>query len=284
MQTWNQLLSAALLGTERGAPVSLADLPDALAINDPDPARQLLLLAASTSIYLRAGIVPQRSQTPPVVPPPPETLPPCRPQTMLIMKGAFGAHLRTRQLILEGLTHLALKQKRIPHPFLPRLFELVAIYQRDARWVHACASVMGARGSWLAAQQPKWAFLLRAEPHIPSPPVRLNEAQTDYILSVIKKTSTLTAPDVIAEIGRFEGVWSSALMTQFITRLTQHVKRFGQARIGGLTELVFLFPPEGLPAAMSALMQIDASQHAALQDFIEMLALRDYLLRELAHE
>jgi hypothetical protein len=229
-------------------------------------------------------MMPERSQTPPPAPPPPETLPPCRPQTMLILKGAFSAHLRTRQLILEGLTHLALKQKRIPHPFLPRLFELVAIYQRDARWVHACASVMGERGHWLAAQQPKWDFLLRAEAHVPQPPAPLNEAQTDYILSIIKKTTTLTAPDVIAEIGRFEGIWSHALMTQFVNRLTQHVKQFGQARIGGLTDLVFLFPPESLNDAMSTLMKIDAIQHAALQDFIEMLTLRIYLLRELAHE
>ncbi len=157
MSGWQQLTSAALLGTEKQTLVLPAvDGEIGLLISDlPDdtPAEQLLLRSAGIlSLGGLAGWEPAMVQTTP--------LPAIAAQEgRVVSEAAFTSLLR--QLLEDGpprllwfaLAQLAQRQLLPPHQLLPMLLQYAS---RTPPMRSAVSNVLGARGRWLAQINPKW--------------------------------------------------------------------------------------------------------------------------------
>jgi Family of unknown function (DUF5691) len=157
--TWPELLSTALVGTDR-RPV-LAPEPGV----ETDEALTLLDAAAAWSVYRRAGAPPVSDVDRPS-PAPPEPWPvavPAATARLAALAGAGGPYDGgTRAALLTQWLELAAAHaQRVPPEFLPDLFEL-SRYQTGVRPLIRAAG--GTRVPWLAAQNPDWARLFPAGP------------------------------------------------------------------------------------------------------------------------
>jgi len=157
MSLWNEITNTALIGCER-KPLSLNPQADKLGglltqLGQSDREGALLGAAAVVSLYGRAGSLPSKDTRP---------LPePCQPDDAPRCSGLSGIHLATmlrgeyQQLAPEWLSKVAAAGRRAPEELLPPLLELGRI-QEDLR--EAILTVLGARGRWLAAQNPDWDY------------------------------------------------------------------------------------------------------------------------------
>src|SRR5215472_2478723 len=151
---WPELVSVALLGTERRAPPppadpALADLADAASQRSAE--ERLLLAAGALAVLRRAGrLAPPAPPLP--APAPAEARPAC---------GATAAYRLTlllddqRALLPEWLRAVAGRGLRVPAERLPDLLEAATANQAMRRDVEP---VLGERGPWLAAQVPRWSW------------------------------------------------------------------------------------------------------------------------------
>lgn len=156
-EPWDELLTAALLGTARRAP----------SLHAPDPALQALLArldaadaegallgaAALLAQYRAAGAVP--------APPLERALPPAPAEAQLICPPRAQPHLHAmlggshRALLPEWLAALEAGGWRVPPGVLPELLEQGRLH---AEMRAAILPALGARGRWLAGQNPAWAY------------------------------------------------------------------------------------------------------------------------------
>jgi Family of unknown function (DUF5691) len=153
---WPELVSVALLGTERRDPPPLANpalagLAAAAGAGHRSAEERLLSAAGSLAVLRRAGrLAPPAPPLP--APAPAEARPVCRAaaayRLMLLLDDQ-------RALLPEWLRAVARRGLRVPAERLPDLLEAATANQalRD----HA-EPVLGERGPWLAAQVPRWGW------------------------------------------------------------------------------------------------------------------------------
>jgi hypothetical protein len=162
MSAWDDVVAAALLGTSRNvftpppADGALGTLLGGLDVNEQ--ADLLLSTAAVLHLYQRAGQASRAAAFSPPVPPELDDLSTCtdRAGHDLGMMLA-GEH---EEVLSEWLAALAARRLRVPAQHLPDLFGKIT-KQTDVR--DAAMRVVGARGRWLAAQNPDWHDLLDAD-------------------------------------------------------------------------------------------------------------------------
>jgi uncharacterized membrane protein len=293
MNSWDDLLSAALVGTERSTARLDAALQDAalgLAVRafaaDAEAEHRLLIAAAVAGSLRRAGFVPViRDQAPPPRAAAVETLPPCSLRTMLTLRAVIEGKSSLKPLVAEALTILARKSKRVPHPFLPRLFEIASVYRKDARWVAAVARVMGERGKWLAEQNAHWSFLLSAQPElIDQDAERMNREQEAAALRILHEAKVIAHYETIQNLMEFGVHWSGAFAQHFIEQIVKENANAKQAQadLTWMSEIVMLIPPDQVEMAVEMLKGRGANN--ALNTLSYMLTLRQTILKELAHE
>lgn len=157
MQTWDDILATAVVGTEQRELRFAAredDLGSLLAqINGTDREVQLLSAASVVGLYRSAGVVPPSDTQP---------LPEASDQDeMSRANRASGQHLELildgefREVFPEWLTAMVSAHKRVPEEHLPAVLdEGRAAPSLRSRIV----ALLGRRGEWLAAQNPDWSW------------------------------------------------------------------------------------------------------------------------------
>ena len=143
MNAWRELVSTALLGTERREPAAAAPL----AIVRDTPDEQLLARAAATVVYRRAGARPRRGLSP-LQPAGAETLPRCSEAAALRLAAILGGEFIG--VLDEWLELAAARGVRAPEELLPPL--LAAGRGRS----DAVLAVAGERGRWLGELDEAW--------------------------------------------------------------------------------------------------------------------------------
>ncbi|MFC4563932.1 DUF5691 domain-containing protein [Nocardiopsis mangrovi] len=151
---WPDLVSAALVGTDRRA---VPDPPGLPAVAGGDPALTLLDRAALVAVRDRAGRTPGRA----------DPLPPAPAESAPVVGDA--AALRLSELLAqtadfrlgEWLDLAAERGRRVPPHLLPRLLDAGS---RDHGLGRRVARVCGERGRWLAALAPQWSYVPRSAP------------------------------------------------------------------------------------------------------------------------
>ncbi len=198
---WNELVTSALIGTERRA-FTLDDLPEELReiaaqLEGQDSERVLLTLAGTLALYRRAGQAPQIDQTPLPDPCPPDTQPFCSPRAGQILQQilVLGNHA---QHLPEWIEAAYNAHQRITPEYLPRF--LVAFEKKSTLPDHFY-DVIGARGRWLARQNPAWAYAVLPESDA--------EWETANINARIYVLRQLRATDPAHARALLEAVWSS---------------------------------------------------------------------------
>lgn len=157
MSLWNEITNAALIGCER-KPLSLNRGADKLGglltqLDQSDREGSLLGVAAVVSLYERAGSPPSKDALP--LPEACETddAPRCGGRSAIhlamMLRGEY------QRLLPEWLAKVAAANQRAPEELLAPLLELGRM-REELR--EAIMPGLGARGRWLAAQNPDWAY------------------------------------------------------------------------------------------------------------------------------
>lgn len=159
---WEALITAALLGTERQAFTSpaevglLGELLSRLDVATPEAA--LLSAAAAVSLHQQVGQLPAITRQPLPTACDLDDLPRCSAQAnhhlSLMLSGEYA------KVLPEWLAAVAAAGKRVPELNLPALLDLG---QRKTDLKPTIAAVLGKRGQWLAAQNPDWNFATGTE-------------------------------------------------------------------------------------------------------------------------
>lgn len=152
--TWDDLVSAALLGTQRRR-FDADGLPAAVRPLVPDePEAGLLTAAAVLATYRRAGRAPARPDTRPAAAE--------RDERPLVPPAARRRLLRLpAELLAEWLDAVRERGLRVPPEHLPALAD-AARTRPPLRAPLAIAA--GPAGAWLGERNPAWAFLVSAVP------------------------------------------------------------------------------------------------------------------------
>ncbi len=159
MQLWDDLVSTALVGTDRQSvefPSPNSPLTELLArLQDKEPAQKLLAAAGTVAWYRQAGQLPVVDADSAPTPCELDDLPECSRRSgeqLLSMLG--GQH---SEMLPEWFTLTAAGEKRVPTRHLPALLE----YGRQRRELRdAILPVLGKRGRWLAAHNSNWDYVL----------------------------------------------------------------------------------------------------------------------------
>ncbi|HKY45353.1 MAG TPA: DUF5691 domain-containing protein, partial [Pyrinomonadaceae bacterium] len=162
MQTWDDILATAVIGTEQRE-IQLAAREDELRgvlaqINNTDRESLLLSAASVVGLYRNAGVVPP-SDTQPL----PEA---CDRDDVSRGNRASGQHLALmldgefKEVLREWLAAMSRAQKRVPEEYLPALLDL----GRDEWDLRSMiVPVLGKRGEWLAALNRDWSYATRRD-------------------------------------------------------------------------------------------------------------------------
>jgi hypothetical protein len=293
--TWDSLLTAALLGTERRAPQIPPDAPaplTQLATNDNE--RLLLSASGMMSVYRRAGFTPPTDSRSLGTPAPEETLKPCSVRCVSRLLQLLVHPEQNKLLIGEWMLIMAGKHKRIPHYFLPDVMDGM---RRDTTTMTLLLPLLGERGRWLAAQNEEWAKYLKltGEPTwihalftrtVPAEEVAKTEAEA------LESINTKPANDYYAfnPLGKCRHIWSDTLMEAFLTRMfATHEKKL---RVSFDADTVGLFAASvprgsGIGMMMQRLKNAagdETKQYIFFKPLMEMLDLRRDMLQELSHE
>ncbi|MFY7064802.1 DUF5691 domain-containing protein [Nocardiopsis changdeensis] len=147
--SWDLLVSAALVGTARRAVPETPDLP---ATGESEGAAALLDRAALATVRRLAGYTPARVD--PIDPDPGPDLPEVGEQAVRRLEAILADR---SELLPEWLELVAAAGLRAPAEHLPALLDRGA---RDSALRSAVAAAGGSRGRWLARFDPDWAYLL----------------------------------------------------------------------------------------------------------------------------
>lgn len=145
MNTWSELVSTALLDTERRAPVA----PAPLEVERASPEEQLLARAAAITVYRRAGARP-RTGFRPLEPAPAETLPLCSEAAAVRLATILGGEFAG--VLDEWLALARARGLRAPPELVPALLAAGRARREDV------LAVAGERGRWLARVDDMWAW------------------------------------------------------------------------------------------------------------------------------
>ncbi|GAA2130521.1 DUF5691 domain-containing protein [Kitasatospora kazusensis] len=165
--TWEELRTAALLGTDRrplpppGGSPALVDA--AGAVDRTDPATALLELAALETVRRRAGApAGEAVELPaPAGPDPRPELPEAAARRLGVLvggRGAAGPTANLGELLPQWLATARLRGYRLPAPLVPPLLD-AARARSELRG--DVVSLAGPLGHWLAALNPDWRFVGR---------------------------------------------------------------------------------------------------------------------------
>ncbi|MEW5852946.1 MAG: DUF5691 domain-containing protein [Myxococcota bacterium] len=162
---WAELTRVALMGTARQPPAWPAlegPLGEVLGALRSQPVEKAMLSAcAAVALYRRAGALPTVLTEAPPVPAPDERRPVCNAKAAQLLLTMLDGH--HTDVLPEWLTRAAVAGVRVPHAQLPRLLDL-ALSQAGLRDV--VTQVAGARGAWLADQNPAWRAATLAPPEV----------------------------------------------------------------------------------------------------------------------
>jgi uncharacterized protein DUF5691 len=157
MNLWQDVVTAALVGTERQKPaLSAGDgaLGRLLARLDPaDPEGSLLRAAGTLALWRRAGQPPPAADG--AAPPPCdlEDLPRCSPAAAHYLSQMLAGEYW--EVLPEWLEVVTARGQRVPEDYLPKLLNFGRLH-RDMR--PAILPALGKRGRWLMAQNPDWDY------------------------------------------------------------------------------------------------------------------------------
>ncbi|MEV5506400.1 DUF5691 domain-containing protein [Streptomyces orinoci] len=209
--TWDELLSTALLGTDRrAAPAGRPGQAPALALLDE---------AALHAVRRRAGALPAAARARPE--PAPEDPRPCLPEAArrrlaLLLADRAGPATGRRgsapdlvELLPQWLAAANLRGYRAPDALLPELLD-AARARSDLR--QEVLRLGGERARWLARLNPQWKFALRARPAEPagSGPADRQRVWREGLFaerSAVLATLRRQNPDAAREL--LAGTWAS---------------------------------------------------------------------------
>jgi hypothetical protein len=294
--TWDSLLAAALLGTERRKPEIPPDAPAPLNQLPTDDAEHRLLTAAGMmSVYRRAGYTPAEDSRTLDAPAPEETLPPCSFRAASRLLHLLAYPDANRLLIGEWLYIVARLHKRIPHIFLADVMQTV---KRDKALMPMLVPVMGERGVWLAARNSQWAKYLKLKPDADSqwiealfsrsvPAEEIAQAEATAFDSL--KNVPLHDPSLFVSLMNCRHLWSDKLVEAFVRRVIDTHKKKVRLRLP--SDVVGLFVasvPRGSIGSVIVRLKSaigDEPRHSLFfQPMLEMLDLRRTMLGELSNE
>jgi hypothetical protein len=158
-EAWERAVRAALLGTERQpAPVDAATGEPPLdaaaaALADQTAEARLLGTAALLDAWRRAGQRAVRMAAPPPEPAPEGDERPCSPAAARVLRQLLAGS--PPPLLAEWMRLAERAGAAIPHELLPAVLDFGV---RHAAVRADVARALGARGRWLAAQNPAWAY------------------------------------------------------------------------------------------------------------------------------
>jgi len=157
VSTWQDLVTASLIGTERSAvpPVALPGVPTP-ADAPADPAAILLDRAALLTVARRGGRPPEQAEPLPVAEPDPE------PAVSRAAGHRLARLLSGEQpdLLTEWLTAAVTRRRRVPAHLLPALLDRARrVTPTDPELRRLAAKAGGSRARWLAGLNPDWKFV-----------------------------------------------------------------------------------------------------------------------------
>jgi hypothetical protein len=155
MKAWDDLVAAALLGTDRQpAPPPLPDGPCASVLGGVEGTveRRLLAAAGVLAVYGAAGRLPGTAP-PPATVCDPEERPRCGPRAASRLRRLLRGE--QRQLLPEWIEAADRAGLRAPEELLP---ELLGVARSTPEVRAVVEPVLGRRGRWLAGQNPEWSF------------------------------------------------------------------------------------------------------------------------------
>ncbi|WP_431871853.1 DUF5691 domain-containing protein [Nocardiopsis eucommiae] len=189
--SWDRLVSTALVGTARRPVPDLPDLPRSAR----DGAAGLLDLVALDAVRTRAGYTAHTAE--PVTPDAPDA----RPEIGPAANHRLDVLLASRsELLPEWLEHAARGGRRVSHVHIPDLLERAS---RDSSLRPLVASVVGARGTWLATHNGAWSFIAReplpTDVHTDAAWHEGTPAERRRSLFALRATDPAAARDLLAE-------------------------------------------------------------------------------------
>lgn len=157
MSLWTETTNTALIGCER-KPLSLNEATGKLGgllgrLDQNDREGALLGAAALVSLYERAGSLPLKDMLPLPEACELDAAPRCSERAVDHLAMMLGGEYR--ELLPEWLAKTAAAGRRAPEELLPPLLELGAAREEPPDEI---LPVLGARGRWLAAQNPDWVY------------------------------------------------------------------------------------------------------------------------------
>lgn len=202
---WRDLGTAALLGTARRAATPIPDLgvPGLAVPSGLKPEEALLTSAALGGAARRAGRVMTKATAPEGAPADAHAEAPRRAVQLLelvLTQPPAGAQQRAG-LIAHWLRAAADAGYRLPHALLPAMLDTATAQVHLRR---TTTRVLDARGTWLAAQRPDWAWAASAH-EVPAPGevthddwARLPSADRVAALAVLRGSDPATARSLVA--------------------------------------------------------------------------------------
>ncbi|MDP9256433.1 MAG: DUF5691 domain-containing protein [Actinomycetota bacterium] len=151
MSGWPELVSVALLGTERREPPTLSHAELSAFAGEGSSEERLLAAAGAVAVYRRAGRAALAAPALPA-PSPGDERPACGPAATSRLSVLLGDR---RALLPEWLRALAATGARAPAEHVPDLLQAATATPALQAEVEA---VLGERGRWLAVQEPRWAW------------------------------------------------------------------------------------------------------------------------------
>ena len=239
MTAWDELVSVALVGTERKpVPATVTtDVAVALGAELPAAAPELAVLTAAGVLasYRRAGWAPPRDG---VVPEPaPEDDRPLASTTAvqlleLLLGGQVSVYGGVGFLVAEWLERCAASGRRPPERLLPQLLT-GASGDRSLRAPTVAAG--GARLRWLAARNPDWAWAAAAPTEVTDPAEAWTTGSKDVRLGFLAE---LRATDPEAARTLVESTWTgeaakdrATILATFATGLADADEPFLEAAL-----------------------------------------------------
>ena len=259
---WNQMVTVALLGTDRRDPPTpptggLADI----AADDPQPtpSQRLLQQVAATTAVRRAGLLPGESIA--TVAPPADDARPITPPSAT----ATWRRIISDWPVLED--EWVLTVVRVGRRLAPELVSpLLARYRTDATR-HARALVAaGPLGSWMIDWSPRLACTAKQARNAPAALEMIAELPSLAIVPEFEQLLTATPAEVARTLAA--GLASA---------------QFGTAHRAVLVNLLARISPASLPAIAKAIGRVDASSPSIGLAFAlaDLAHLRHHMLTEL---
>lgn len=259
---WNQMVTVALLGTDRRDPPSplsggLADI----AADDPQPtpSQRLLQQVAATTVVRRAGLMPGEPIA--TVAPPADDARPITPATAT----ATWRRIITDWPVLED--EWVLTVVRVGRRLAPELVSPLLVRHRTDAVRHARALVAaGPLGNWMIDWSPRLACTAKQPRNAPTALEMVSELPPLAIVPEFEQLLTAKPTEVASKLA--EGLATA---------------QFGTAHRAVLVNLIARVPSASLPAVAKALDRVNPSSPSIGHAFAlaDLAHLRHYMLTEL---